>query len=763
MRRTAEPSRRRRAGDRPALARTLAFVFALAIAPALPSSAQPPGPETFGKTPTTPLELWDAADYLVRTGQAAQAVPYLNQFMQGKPDDATLIQIRDRYGARSILRLQDDPATRALAEPLTTMLAQATRRNATRPDRIARFIADLSKSQAEQDYAVERLREAGPFAVPALMKELERPSLSPEDRVLVVANMGRLDRSAVPALIAVLDAAAAKPRLATDVAGILGRIGDPRAVAALTALASNPASPAPAADAARRAVAAITGRPFEAQPKSPVRRLVDEARWYHTHAIPFPSDPVVLWVWDPATQAPEPKTVPQTEAETQLGLTFARAALAADPTDRQAQAVTVALALEKAVHTTGFDKFPAGDPSNTFATAEAAGPEVLGDVLRQAIADGKADLAAVAATALGKVTDASALAVHGRTNPLVDALSAPGRRTRFAAAKALVALDPRRPFAGSSRVVTVLSQFVTSQGPPRALVIDGNTARGGRLAGFLKGIGYEPVLAMTGPEGFKIAAGSADVELIFVDIHMVSGDWRLHDVLSNLKADARTTGIPVFVVGPLAREVDLASTLRRFPGVEFLVTPADPQILKQQLAITGPPPAPTPEERAGYAREASALLAQIAARPNSPFEPDLARIEPALAAALNTPGADLPATTALGDVPNPAAQRGLADVLIDPGKSAPLRLNAASQLARSIQRFGPLVAADQEAKLLSAFDHEADPTLHNALGAVIGALRPKAAPTGVRLRELTPAPISTPAASPSPEAAPPPPAAGATL
>ena len=120
----------------------------------------------------------------------------------------------------------------------------------------------------------------------------------------------------------------------------------------------------------------------------------------------------------------------------------------------------MSLALEKAVERTGFDRFPAGDPSNTLSTAIAAGPAVLGDVLRRAIADGKTDLAAVAATALGKVTDASALAADGPVHPLVEALSAPGRRARFAAAKALVGLDPRRPFAGSSRVVPVLAQFL---------------------------------------------------------------------------------------------------------------------------------------------------------------------------------------------------------------------------------------------------------------------------------------------------------------
>ncbi len=770
--------------DRPVTSRAAAAVLGLALglfatfALNLEARAQAPGPESFGKPPTTPLELWDAADYLVRTGPAAQAVPYLNRFLKSEPDDDTLMKIRDRYGVRSILRLQDYPETRALAEPLATKLGEATRRHATRPDRIARFIGDLTKSREEQDYAVERLRDAGPYAVPALLQEVSKSPLDAEVHALLVRNMGRLDRSAVPALIAALDpaAVAARPGTAADAAETIGRIGDPRAIPALTALggSTDPAVSVVARDAARRSVERITGRPFDQQPKSPTTLLTDEANRYHRHEIKFPGDSVVVWVWDPASESPAPQTMTRSEAEAHLGLSLSRAALAIDPAFRPAQVVLISIALEKAIERAGFNKYPANDPSNTFAAALAAGPSVLGDVLRTAIADGKDELAAVAATALGKVTDANALGTiaakntlafcepfgtlvnaPSSVNPLIEALSAPGRRARFAAARALVLLDPRRPFAGSSRVVPVLIQFVSSQAAPRALVIDGNTSRGNQLTGLLHSLGFDPVLARTGDEGFRIAADSADIELILVDNHLVLGNWRLHDTLANLRADARTAGIPIYVVGPLERETDLHSLLtERFPGVRFLVTPTDPQILDRQLAIVGRPVVLPAEDRAGYAREAAALLATIAERPNSPFEGDLVQAEPALSIALNVPGTSLPASAALGDVPDQNAQRSLADVLIDPAKPKELRLSAAGQLARSLQRFGPLVAADQEPRLLTAFDSESDPALRTALGTVIGALRPKAVRVGERLRLLGPGASNVPPASPSPEATP---------
>ena len=118
-----------------------------------PAMAQAPGPELFAREPRTPIELWEAADYLVRTGQAAKAVPYLDKFQKSQPDDATLVAVRDRYGAGSFLRLDNHPATQPFARPLSDALAAAARRYATRPDRIARFIADLTQTPEEQDYA----------------------------------------------------------------------------------------------------------------------------------------------------------------------------------------------------------------------------------------------------------------------------------------------------------------------------------------------------------------------------------------------------------------------------------------------------------------------------------------------------------------------------------------------------------------------------------------------------------------------------------
>src|SRR5262249_53864468 len=175
---------------------------------------QAPGPELFAKEPRTPMELWEAIDYLLRTDQAKKALPYIDRFVKSKPDAATWIAIRNRFGPASILRLGDNPLTEPFAKPLSEALLEASRNEARRPERIKRYVAALNGTRPEQQFAVRRLREAGPFAVPFLVEALKRSGLSDQERLQIVGNMGELDRSAVPALIAGLDSS--DPPLAAD-------------------------------------------------------------------------------------------------------------------------------------------------------------------------------------------------------------------------------------------------------------------------------------------------------------------------------------------------------------------------------------------------------------------------------------------------------------------------------------------------------------------------------------------------------------------
>ena len=314
-------------------------------------------------------------------------LPYLDRFVKSKPDDATLIAIRNRYGPGSILRLSDYAQDASLfAAPLADAMVAASRKYAAQPERIARFVGELTATPEEQDYAVRHLQEAGPYAIPFLIDALAAPGLSASDRALILRNMGRLDRSVVPALAAVLDSS--DPRLAADAATVLGLIGDKSAIPFLTFPAAAADSPPVVRAAAQAAISRLTGQSFAAQPQAPIQVLIDSAWRFHRHQVEFLEVPVTVWAWDDARKAPAPRQVARSEAEAILGLRFAKQAMRLDPANREAQVVHMSLTLEKAIERAGFDSFPTKDP-DTFAAAKASGVAVLSDVLNTAIADGK--------------------------------------------------------------------------------------------------------------------------------------------------------------------------------------------------------------------------------------------------------------------------------------------------------------------------------------------------------------------------------------
>lgn len=552
---------------RAALLASLGAAVVPALGPA-PARAQAPGPGSFAKPPETPLEYWDAVDYLVRTAQARQAVPYLEAFLRSNPPDDVLLQIRDSYGPGSFLRLEDDPATKPYAERVTKMMTDAAQRQARDPERLQRFTEALLGFPAEQRYGLEQLRHAGPHAVPALFEALQQPGRTPAEQATLVTAMSRLERNATPALVAGLDAP--EPNIAADAAEALGRLGDPRAVPFL-AYPAGTAEETVVREPARQAIHRITGRSFAGQPRSSVGRLLDEARRYLTHEGALPEgDPVEVWSWQ--GRGPVARTVPRADAEAELGARFARQALQLDPGNRDAQALLVALSLRQAIARSGIDGFllsqssgpapAAGDgasvPDQPVRYALESGPEVLGRVLNLALDEDLPDLAAAAATLLGRVTDRNAFvpaSPGGPVHPLVRALSAPDRRVQFSAAQAMVGLGLRQPFPGSSQVVPILARFAAGGGSaPRAVVVDVNPNRANTVASTLQALGYEVAPAFDAREGFREATTAADVEVIFIEPTDlgVQNPWSAKDLLANLRADARTAGIPVLLYGPQA-------------------------------------------------------------------------------------------------------------------------------------------------------------------------------------------------------------------
>ena len=342
----------------------------------------------------------------------------------------------------------------------------------------------------------------------------------------------------------------------------------------------------------------------------------------------------------------------------------------------------VSLALEKAVERAGSAPSRPATRSDAFATALAAGP---GRARRRAPDGARRRQGRPRRRGRDRPGPGRRPRRPGRPTGAPTRWSRPSRPPTAGSSS-----PPRGPWSRSTRAARSPARAGSCRSspgssptrpPPKAVVIDGNVNRASQLAGFLKELGYDPQVADDrATDGFRLAAESADVELILIDPHFVQGHWRLVDTLANLRADARTAAIPIFVVGPPEPAASSSTTSSTsFPGVEFLVTPTDAHASWSGSSAGRPAGrCPTPSGRVvrprgggAAGRDRLAAGEPVRGRPGrrraGPGDrPELAGDRPR------------PPRRPWATCPAPTPSAGLADVVLDPSQPAPLRLAAAA-------------------------------------------------------------------------------------
>ncbi len=498
------------------------------------------------KAPESPAEFWDAVKFSLNVGKTEDAAKYLDKLLTSNPPSDLLLMIREQDAVMYFPKLSASDELRAKAVDLLQQIEQAARERARDPERIRKFIDYLTRSSQQQAYGITQLRNAGPDAVPYLLAALRDPVMA-EHRSTILTAMQRLDRSAEPPLVAAL--ATDDHSQLTDVIQVLTVLGDIDTVQHLRFIAESPAIPQAIQSLARTAVQRITRAKYSDLPAA-TDALTAQARRYYEHQAELNATStgiVRLWRWDPREGA-KSKEVSVSYAEEFFGLGHCRQALALDPNYEPAQLMLISLALEKASQRVGIDQQLPDNPGGAAVEALAAGPELLSKVLVMALDQGHPAVALRSLQALARTGDMNALAPRaGRPSPLVQAMTAPDRRIQFAAAEAVLSLRPQQPYPGTTLVAPILARSLVTDGTEKALVVDADNARGSALSSLLREAGYDAQFVTNSREAFTIAAESADFDLIFLDPNIHNPN--LSPTLASFRADPRTAGVPIIVLG----------------------------------------------------------------------------------------------------------------------------------------------------------------------------------------------------------------------
>lgn len=344
--------------------------------------------------------------------------------------------------------------------------------------------------------------------------------------------------------------------------------------------------------------------------------------------------------------------------------------------------------------------------------ASVTGTALLDEVVKKAVADGRVDVAAAAVGLLGEQIDSTSFTAP---NGLTMGLQSSHKAVRHAAAIAIANIRPMAAFEGSDLVVPALSEALGQDAVRNVLVIDDNTETRNKVLAGLNAKRYFAVGTDNGAMGVGMLRDWPVEDAVVVRYDLVRPN--VTDVVRGIRADARTAGVPIFV---LANDKHMEAAKAAFgDSVGYLSASAS--------AATMEPMIGDKVKMVDAAREAATLTAAAAARAIHGLKPcctilPSAGANSALIATLK--GGDdrvrLPAIGALGAIANPASADALLEVINDGGASDEIRGNAMIALAR-VARASGKVPPETAGALRSAAE-KASAALQGHMATAIGIM-----------------------------------------
>jgi CheY-like chemotaxis protein len=239
---------------------------------------------------------------------------------------------------------------------------------------------------------------------------------------------------------------------------------------------------------------------------------------------------------------------------------------------------------------------------------QTADARALSAALGDAMERDDVTAAAALAEALGRSEDASVLQANSpQPAAVVDALVYPDRSVRFAALQAIMALEPKSAFPGSSRVRQTLDYLATASGERRAVVLMPLADHATTLAGRLVGMGITADPAVRGGPAMRLARQSADLELLLLDFNIHSPGIR--DMLYALRTDPATGRTPIGLLATSDRLEAAKRLAAEHRGVIVFPRPQSDEWVAQiieRLSRLSDCDQLSPEERAEIGRQARA-------------------------------------------------------------------------------------------------------------------------------------------------------------
>lgn len=677
--------------------------------------------------PKTPADRVQAIVTLLDLKAPLSAATLLDELVEEQLDDDTIYELGKKFGSTAFLKIGRAPELQPRGMEFARHVMTTTERVARDPARLEAVAANLASSdEIERLKTIAELRHGGQQSAAVLIKMLandDRAAASGtagddvvETEVLQQALVGLRGDSIAPLCGAM---SCPKPRVRIAAAATLTELRSADAVPFL--LAGTASAEESVRQASLQALSRLTGE--ELAPQKTAQYLYAETKALYLGDPVWAgnrSSEVRLWNWSTEEQTVVAQQLTQQQASAVAAATLAAALHRMLPDSEPATNLYVNATLQSMAALQGADHAPFPANEGSIADLAGLGPARLNAALAEALAEHR-DLAARAAVdLLAEMNDPRLLFAAGtEVSPLAAACSHANPRVRFAAAKAIMRLQPTQSFRGASFVTPTLGHFAATRGKPRVMIADTRTVDAQQLAGLAMMLGFRADTANTSRSLIEQALNSPDYQFILLDITLPNADIDL--VVQQLRKDPRTGALPIGFLAPIERQKDAENYARRYGSSIAFVRPVNEEILAEELrklAAAAATPLLSDDERMQYAAESLRLLAELASGEPTLFSP----LPEAVAAqsALYVMDIAAPAIEFQASCRLPEAQTALVDFASTGNLPSDLRRQAAEGFARSLNRHGILLTSSQ---VLRQYDrYNASATSDDATIAILSSI-----------------------------------------
>jgi len=674
--------------------------------------------------PRTPVELARAVDTLLSLGHSREAREYLRRLRGAEVKPQDVLEIYDQLGPSRLMRLSRHEQLDAGARQFFQAVIAAANRHYSDPAHLAGLVQQLDdRDEQVRQSAVRQLFQVGQPATSALVQALADPAAA-DLHAACQAVLVMLGEQAVEPLIAALESPSGTLRMAA--LQVLQRLGDRRAIPTLAGLFL-------AADDARQQAAAaaalesITGQ-------RPTALAAEKLLAAEVHALfaggprrrGDPAETIVSWQWEPRQGTVLPLQLPAGDASAVRAAQLSRYLARARPERPSYQVLDLAagLHLERLIH--GPDRPLPGGEGSVRARAQAAGRATVEEVLELARRTGHYPGAMAAAEILGDLGDQTAVSGQNIPTPLVRALTAPDRRLRLVAARAILKLDPQAGYPGASQLPEVLGFLAGAEGSRGALVLSASRADAEAATGLLAQLGFLAQATTSARELRQLAIASPDVELVLIGGDLASPS--AGEVLQQLRFDFRTAALPI---GLLAYNETQSQQLRYLAEedalTEALVAPNDLAAMGSALSRLSARTGRLAVERLDRLEQAGialTLLRPLAEHAERYSVYEVVPQESRLFTALQTPALSSRSAAVLAYLGTPRSQRALVELASQQVRAVDVRQAAAEAFDRSVRRFGLLLTTDQTLRQYELYNQSRtqDVATQQVLGSLLDSI-----------------------------------------